>query len=142
MPSAPQEHLLRESHQIARSLAELQATLASSKTRSATLEQKLQNPAMLATIENLSPHEFVETLKASSRQDTDYIRNARLLASTMVPHFYCRHVLACLWSLPHPTRFLVLREVVPLASDIDTQRLSVERELDPNELAEFRAALT
>jgi hypothetical protein len=141
-PTAPQENLLRDSHQIARSLVELQAMLANSKTPSATLEQKLQNPVILATIENLSPHEFMETLKASSRQDADYIRNARLLASAMVPHFYCRHVLACLWSLPHPTRFLVLREVAPLASDMDTQRSSVERELDPNELAEFRAALT
>ena len=141
MPSAPQENLLRDSHQIASSLAELQAALASSKTPSATLEQKLKDPVVLATTENLSPHEFIETLKASSRQDTDYVRNARLLASAMVPNFFCRHVLACLWSLPHPIRFQVLREVAPLASDIDTQRLAVERELDPIELAEFRAAL-
>jgi hypothetical protein len=141
MPSAPQENLLRESHQIATSLAELQTLLAASKNPTATLEQQLQNPIIVATIENLSPHEFVETLKSCSRQDADYVRNARILACTMVPHFYCRHVLACLWSLSHPVRFHVLKEMAPLASDIETQRVSVERELDPTELMEFRAAL-
>lgn len=141
MPSAPTESLLRESHQIATSLAELQTTLHSSKTPTRTLQEQLNNPVMVTTIENLSPHEFVETLKACSRSDVDYVRHARLLASTMVPQFYCRHVLACLWSLPQSVRFEVMKEIAPLASDIEAQRESVERELDRTELAEFRAAL-
>jgi hypothetical protein len=141
MPSAPTESLLKESHQIARALAELQTTLTAAKNPSAALREQLNNPAMAATVENLSPHEFVETLKACSRADDDYPRNARLLAATMVPQLYCRHVLACLWSLPQSVRFQVLKEIAPLASDIATQRESVERELDPTELMEFRSAL-
>ena len=142
IPSAPPASLLREAHEIARKLEELQSTLAASKAPTATLEQMLQNPVMVSTIQNLSPHEFVQTLKACSRQDSDYALNARMLASSMVPQFYCRHMLACLWSLSPAVRFRVLREVAPLASDISVQRESLERELDPTEIAELRAALT
>lgn len=141
IPSAPPENLLREAHQIARNLEELQSTLTASKSPTTTLEQMVQNPIMVLTIQNLSPHEFVETLKSCSRQDNDYARNARILASSMVPQFYCRHMLACLWSLSPSVRFRVLGEVAPLASDMDTQRESLERELDATEFAALRAAL-
>mmetsp|Transcript_11768 Transcript_11768/g.19553 ORF Transcript_11768/g.19553 Transcript_11768/m.19553 type:complete len:560 (-) Transcript_11768:52-1731(-) len=141
MPSAPTESLLKESHQIATSLAELQTTLMASKDPTATLQEQLNNPVMVATVENLSPHEVVETLKSCSRTDPEYVLHARLLASTMVPHFYCRHVMACLWSLPQSVRFQVLKEIAPLASDIASQKESVERELDATELMEFRSAL-
>ena len=55
--------------------------------------------------------------------------------------FQCRHVLACVWTLPPHIRMDVLTEIAPLASDLDTQREMVERELDDKELLYFRAAL-
>jgi Arrestin (or S-antigen), C-terminal domain len=64
---------------------------------------------------------------------------ARSLAVCMGVKFECRHILACLWSLPDSNRMKVLKEVAPLASDLTDGRSSVEKELDATELAEFCA---
>ena len=141
VPSAPPDSLLREARQPSMKLGEIQATLAASKTPAVKLQEFLQNSANTSTIQNLSPHEFVEILRVSSRQDVDFAQNSRMLALTMAPKFYCRHMLACLWSLPTSVRFDVLRELVPLTSDIDLHRNSLEGQLDPSELSVLRTAL-
>eukprot|EP00543_Licmophora_paradoxa_P018186 CAMPEP_0202460064 /NCGR_PEP_ID=MMETSP1360-20130828/41262_1 /ASSEMBLY_ACC=CAM_ASM_000848 /TAXON_ID=515479 /ORGANISM="Licmophora paradoxa, Strain CCMP2313" /LENGTH=577 /DNA_ID=CAMNT_0049081535 /DNA_START=137 /DNA_END=1870 /DNA_ORIENTATION=+ len=137
-PSIPQEKLLKESHQMATSLNELQMTLQASDRPLTALERQLSNPQIVAMIQNMSPHEFLQTLQAIRQQQPQV---ARQLAAVMIPNFYCRHVLACLWGLPQNVRFEVLKEIAPLASDLDTQLSSVERELDRQELQHFRAAL-
>jgi hypothetical protein len=142
-PSAPPETLRRDYYttQPATNLAELISLLEASDNPSLLLEQELKNPILVSEIQSMSPHELVETLKQASRQNPqDFPRNARLLASCT--NFYCRHVLACLWSLPQSVRFQVLREVAPLATDLEKQRALVEQELDDTELQQFRAALT
>jgi hypothetical protein len=60
----------------------------------------------------------------------------------MRPNFRCRHALAGLWSLPDPKRLEVFREVIPLASDLVTQQLSLEKELTTQELAIFWEAIS
>mmetsp|Transcript_13136 Transcript_13136/g.20030 ORF Transcript_13136/g.20030 Transcript_13136/m.20030 type:complete len:561 (-) Transcript_13136:2908-4590(-) len=140
-PSAPKEALLQQSHQIGISLSALKTLLSTSETPMILLEAELKKPEMMQAVENMSPHELVETLRASCRKDEDFPSCARMLACAIVPNFYCRHVLACLWGLPQSIRFKVIQEVAPLATDIDQQREMVERELDPAEAAYFRAAL-
>lgn len=65
---------------------------------------------------------------------------ARSLAVCIGVKFQCRHVLACLWSLPDSSRMNVLKEIGPLASDLANGRSSIEKELSPTELAEFRSS--
>jgi hypothetical protein len=136
--SAPDESLLRESHNIATSLSQLEAALSSSDDPMSTLSHCLNNPMMTTAIQNLTPREFVQVLQSAPR---DLPKLARVLAGTMNDRFQCRHVLACLWALPDPVRLDVLTEVAPLASGWETQRSMVEQELDANELLHFRAAM-
>jgi len=142
IPSAPQEFLMQQSHHIATTLTSLQNLLSATENPTTVLEMKLRKPEITRAVENMSPHELVETLRASSRKDEDYPPHARMLACAMVPNFYCRHVLACLWGVPQSIRFNVIKEIAPLAADIDQQREMIERELDPTETAHFRLALT
>ena len=137
--SAPDESLLQESHNIATNLSQLEASLSSSDDPVNTLSDHLNNPKMVATIQNLTPREFVQVVQSSPR---NWPKVARMLAGAMDEHFQCRYVLACLWALPQEVRLDVMREVAPLASDLETQRSMIERELDANELVNFRAALT
>lgn len=136
--SAPDETLLDESRVIASVLSKLKASVSESDDPVVTVSRHLNDPMMVTTIQNLTPREFVEVLQ-SARRDLPSL--ARLVAGTMDPHFECRHMLACLWCLPNPVRLDVIKEVAPLASDLETQRSIVERELDSNELRHFRAAL-
>jgi hypothetical protein len=136
--SAPDEYLLRESHDSATCLSVLEASLASSDDPVGTLSRHLSNPSMTAAIQNLTPRGFVQVLNSANR---DLPKLARVLAGAMNGRFQCRHVLACLWALPQPVRLDVMREVAPLASDLETKRSMVERELDANELLHFQAAV-
>ena len=134
-PSAPpKEDVL---HDFPVNIASLQASLASSRNPADTMTQFIRH-GNAGWLKNLSPHEFVETLKTCHAAQVGV---AKQLAAAMVPNFYCRHVLACIWGLPPKLRFEVLKEVAPLASDLNTQRAIVERELDPTELKHFRNAL-
>ena len=136
--SAPDESLLRESHNSSPFFSELEAALSSSDDPVSTLSHYLNNPMMTTAIQNLTPREFVQVMQSAPR---DLPKLARVLAGAMNDRFQCRHVLACLWALPEPVRLDVLTEVAPLASGWETQRSMVERELDANELLHFRAAM-
>lgn len=141
VPSAPQEFLLQQSNQIATSLTSLKILLSTAEKPTTVLELELRKPEVARAVEKMAPHELVETLRASCHKDEDYPPHARMLACAMVPNFYCRHVLACLWGLSRSIRFEVIKEIAPLAADVDQQREMVERELDPAEAAHFRLAL-
>jgi len=139
--SAPDESLVREHESpntVTASLSDLLDSLACSDDPVSAVSHHLNNPMMAVTVQNLTPREFVQVLQAGNR---DVPKLARLLAGAMDENFQCRHVLACVWSLPPKVRMEVLKEVAPLASDLETQRGMVERELDDQELLYFRAAL-
>lgn len=139
--SAPDESLLtRDSlpSQTTTTLSDLLESLACSSDPVSTVSRELNNPAMAATIQNLTPRQYVQVLQAANRNVPAV---ARLVAGAMDEQFQCRHVLACVWSLSPQVRMEVLREVAPLASDLDSQKSMVERELDEQELIHFRAAL-
>ena len=140
-PSAPpEEHSVASLSGPPLTLSSLQDTLSASKRPFDAIEQEIRNNGHNATalLASLSPHDFVETLKCCHTQQPDV---ARVLAMTMAPNFYSRHVLACLWGLSPQIRFPVVQQVAPLASDLETQRSTVERELTPTELEFFRAAI-
>ena len=132
-PSAPpKEEVLCD-------IASLQASLASSREPADTMTQFILSAhGNAGLLQNLSPHEFVETLKSCHAEQVGV---AKQLAAAMLPNFCCRHVLACIRGLPPKLRFEVSKEVAPFASDLDTQRATVEQELDPTELKHFRNAL-
>jgi hypothetical protein len=137
--SAPDESLLSDIQaRTTASLSELLDSLARTDDPVDLVSHELNNPMMVATIQNLTPREFVQALQAANR---DVPSLARLLAGAMDDSFQCRHVLACVWTLPPHIRMDVLTATAPLASDLDTQREIVERELDDQEIIYFRAAL-
>lgn len=138
--SAPKESLApkHESQTANVTLSDLLDSLACSDDPVSAVSHHLNNPMMATTIQNLTPREFVQVLQAANR---NVPKLARLLAGAMRENFQCRHVLACVWSLPPQVRLDVLKEVAPLASDLETQRSMVEQELDEKELLYFRAAL-
>jgi hypothetical protein len=90
-----------------------------------------------ALVQDFTPREY-SSFVLLARNDGPSV--ARSLAVSMGVNFECRHILACLWSLPDSNRMNVLREVASLASDLTTNRSSIENELDPTELAEFCGA--
>lgn len=140
--SAPPESLLQDSQsQMASgSLSDLLDFAGSSSNPVDAVTRHLNsNPALATTIQNLQPRDFVQVLQAANGNVPGL---ARLLAGAMGESFQCRHVLACVFGLePQSVRMDVLREVAPLASDLDTQKNMVERELNEQELLYFRAAL-
>ena len=137
--SAPDESLLRGSqNHMTTALSDLLDSLACSDNPVSAVSHHLNNPMMAATIQNLTPRDFVRVLQAANR---DMPKVARYLAGAMNENFQCRHVLACIWTLPPHVRMDVMKEVAPLASDLGTHRVMLERELDDQELLYFRAAL-
>jgi hypothetical protein len=100
--------------------------------------QVLNDPFLVTRLSNLTPPEYVGLLQGL----VSYVPQvARALAFNLQPNFSCRHVLATLWGLPSPIRFDVLKEIAPLANDLETEQSMIERELSESELIHFRAAL-
>lgn len=140
--TAPDESLLTgygpQTTNMTSCLSNLLGSLAYNNDPVSFVSHGLIDPMMATTIQNLSPRQYVQVLQTANR---DLPKLARLLAGAMGDSFQCRHVLACVWTLSPQIRMDVLKEVAPLASDLDTQRDMVERELDEQELLHFRAAL-
>jgi hypothetical protein len=99
----------------------------------------LEDPSWATAVQNLSPRDLCTVLQ--SAVDPVAPRVARSLGTCMGSSLTCRHLLACLWSLPEGQRMDVVRELAPLASDLPEHQRLVEQELDRTELLNFRAAL-
>jgi hypothetical protein len=103
-------------------------------------------------VQKLSPRDFGRVVAQAGPQASSTV--AHVLAMSMHPRFQCRHVLACLWTLPDDNeasvsvasnmdeqRREILQQTAPLISDLDTNQTNLEQELTPEEVAVFRRAI-
>jgi len=98
-----------------------------------------------ALVQNLSPQEFGSLLQASVPLNKGAFV-AHTLAKAMrsasgTNSLTCRHILAGLQLLPQDERTTFAAQTAPMACDLAWHQNQLEQELNPKELALFRAAL-
>ena len=103
------------------------------------LETVLQDPSWVALAKSLSPRDFRSMVQLADGPHASGV--ARTLARSMYPHFECRHLLACVWSLPDAQRLQVLEQTGALLSDLSRNQNLLEQELSGTEVTIFRQAL-
>jgi hypothetical protein len=142
-PTAPSESLLDRSvpsNTIPLSessiLQQIQTIIVDSPENLAVI---LADSQWTAAVRNLDPREFCSLVKAAQPKTAPEI--AKVLAGALGQQFECRYVVACIWSLPDETRMPVVNTIGSLASDLQTNRASIEQELRDYELVQFRMAL-
>ena len=143
IPTAPHQESLLENGDFD-SMEQLQQSLASSLDPAHLVQEDwIGNSTVVPLLQNATPHQYISLLQCL--QHTPHMSAmpevARAIALVMDTNFSCNHVLACLWALPPYLRFDVLKEVAPLAADLEKNQSQIEQQLDDTELLHFRAAL-
>lgn len=139
--SAPEESLLHEQEYLYTPYArpDLAQLITLVQDSPSSLSALLQDATWITLVQNLSPREFCAVLQAAGPACSLV---ARTVARTMRERFECRHLLACLWTLPENYRMDLLQQTAPFLGDLTEGRRLIEQELSPRELACFRAALS
>lgn len=142
-PSAPDESLLLEQIPFSDepnkySETDLHQLLTLVRETPESLTVALQDGSWTILAQNLTPHDYGRVVVAAGPSGAAV---ANTLARAMRRRFECRHVLACLWTIPERMRMGLLHETAPLASDLAWNKVEIENELSPKELIHFRSAL-